>query len=59
MSYVVMEYESMNFTASCRINHTFVRHYAGRTKLNKISGFYFYSFFLKILHFYIRKINVK
>ena len=27
--YVVMEYEWMICTASCRINHTLVRHYAG------------------------------
>ena len=32
--YVVVRYEWMIRTASCRMNHTLVRHYAGRTKLN-------------------------
>ena len=43
--YVVVRYEWMIRTASCRINHTLVRDYAGRTKLNQISVFYFFSFF--------------
>ena len=33
--YVVVRYEWMIRTASCRINHTLIRDYAGRTKLNK------------------------
>ena len=35
-------------TASCRINHTLVRDYAARTKLNQISGFLFLFFFFLI-----------
>ena len=43
--YVVVRYEWMIRTASCRINHTLIRDYAGRTKLNQISGSLFPFFF--------------
>ena len=44
--YVVVRYEWMIRTASCRINHTLIRDYAGRTKLNLKSGSLFLFFFL-------------
>ena len=44
--YVVVGYEWMIRTASCRINHTLVRDYAGLTKLNQISGSLFLFFFV-------------
>ena len=43
--YVVVQYEWMICTASCCINHTLIRDYAGRTKLNQISGSLFLFFF--------------
>ena len=44
--YVVVGYDWMIRTASCRINHTLVRDDAGRTKLNQISGSLFLFFFV-------------
>ena len=43
--YVVVGYEWMIRTMSCRMNHTLVRDYAGRIKLNQISGSLFLFFF--------------
>ena len=43
--YVVVRYEWMIRTASCRINHTLIRDYTGRTKLNQISVSLFPIFF--------------
>ena len=53
--YVVVRYEWMIRTASCRINHTLIRDYAGRTKLNQISGSLFLFFFVTNLHVHKRK----
>ena len=44
--YVVVGYEWLIRTASCRINHTLVRDYAGRTGLNEISGSLVLFFFV-------------
>ena len=41
---MVVRYEGMIRTASCHINHTLTRDYAGRTKLNQISGSLFLFF---------------
>ena len=43
--YVVVRYWMIR-TASCCINHTLIRDYAGHTKLNQISGSLFLFFFL-------------